>query len=617
MAPPRAATSGSCILKRPDGVYVDPIVPAAEFLAAFERILAGNNFFTGLDYTVLVKIGYRIGPDFARALGGELLVRLATDIVAFEPARRALYKAVKIGAGKAEYYFEPVQLIDPADPDGRGEPARLDVDEFIADLWFKGVRFGIDVATVRAAIHSDKAERVVVAHRLEPVPGIDARIVEVSEDIHRSDAPRRLAGGKLDLMAFQNRFPQVASGAKLLRKIPRADGSTGYELSGKAIEPAIPADVALAPLAGVGTVIEQGAAGEFLIARQAGFLSVDTATSQISVGDKIVSRDGVSARTTGNLKLSGDYEEFGEVQEMRSIEGDSITIHADVFGNIVSRGGAIVLNHNLVGGSAHNALGDIDIKGVASGAVIQTRSGEVRMARAESCIISGTKVTIEHAVNCEIMADDIVLGQSEGCALAARTVTIASAAPRRQSEMRIYALCPDSAAIERRIAAASERAAELAELVAKRKAEMDGMSGAPEVRQYMMLAAKIRSKELNLTAAQVPQFQKMAQAVGPALKSIAAASLALKSAGSAHQNELESIERLQQQWRASEGVSSVALAQVLGDTVVRVMLFHPDGASLHDLQAKDIKARLRGANPGGELLFDGADGAFSWSSAPP
>ena len=37
------------------------------------------------------------------------------------------------------------------------------------------------------------------------------------------------------------------------------------------------------------------------------------------------------------------------------LEGEGITVHADVFGHVVSRGGAIVLNRNLVGGSARNA----------------------------------------------------------------------------------------------------------------------------------------------------------------------------------------------------------------------------------------------------------------------
>jgi hypothetical protein len=121
-------------------------------------------------------------------------VRIAADILPFDPARRELYRSVKIGGGRAEYYFEPVWLPDAADPEGPGMPARLDVDEFVADMWVKGIRFGIDIDAVRAAI-APKAERVTVARRLEPEPGQDARIVEVSDDIHRNDAPRQLANG--------------------------------------------------------------------------------------------------------------------------------------------------------------------------------------------------------------------------------------------------------------------------------------------------------------------------------------------------------------------------------------------------------------------------------------
>eukprot|EP01041_Mallomonas_annulata_P035006 gene35006-57884_t len=208
-------------------------------------------------------------------------------------------------------------MTDPNDPDGYGVPSRLDVDEFVADLWGKHIRFGIDIAAVRAVIESGKSERLNVAHRLPAVQGIDAHVIEVSSDLHRSDAPRQLANGKLDLMAFQNRFPQIKKGVRLLKKVPRQDGKTGFELTGIPIQPPVPKDLDLGAMAGPGTVVDTSAEGEFIITLQAGFLSVDPHTQQVSVGDKIVSRDGVSARTTGNLQLAGDYEEFGEVQEKR------------------------------------------------------------------------------------------------------------------------------------------------------------------------------------------------------------------------------------------------------------------------------------------------------------
>jgi hypothetical protein len=604
----------NCIVRRRDGVYADPTVLGKTFLAAFDHIMRGNYYFTGLDYALVIKAVYDCGPDLPRSGNGELLVRFASDVAPFDPARRALYKAVKINDGKAEYYFEPVYLADPANPHSLGQPAALDIDEFIADMWLKGVRFGIDVGAVRAAIASGKAERVTVAQRLDAAPGRDAQIVEVSHDIHRSDAPRQLANGKLDLMAFQNRFPQIQKSIKLLQKVPRAAGTVGFELSGIPIEPAVPADIDLGPMAGPGTLIEHTADGEFLVAQQTGYLNVEGKTGQISIGDKIVSRDGVSSRTTGNLQLTGDYEEFGEVQEKRVIEGEGITIHADVFGNIVSRGGTVLLNHNLVGGSAHNARGDIKVKGVASGAVIQASCGEVVMNRAESCIISGTRVTVEHAVNCEIIADEVLVKQAEGCAIAGRRITIESAGPRKQSEMLVFALRPDSAQIDEVIKLMTARVDELGALAARRKAAMEQMTGEPEVRKYVMLASKIRKKELTLTPEQVPVFQKMALEAGPALKAIAKVSLEVKAAETEQQSGQALVAQLMQQRSDSDGVSHVQVRLVQGETTVRTMKFNPDGSSTYDLPAKDIKARLRSSAVGGELIFSGTQGTIDWVS---
>jgi hypothetical protein len=601
-----------CIVQRRDGVYADPSLFGKTFLAAFDHVLQGNLYFTDLDYALVIKALYDCGPALPRTDGS--MLRFASGVAPFEPARRDLYKAVKINDGKAEYYFEPVYQADPADAGGAGQLAMLDLDEFIADMWSKGIRFGIDVGAVRTAITGGKAERVVIARRLDAVAGRDAQIVEVSDDIHRSDAPRQLANGKLDLMAFQNRFPQILANVKLLKKEPRAAGVAGFELSGIPIEPAVPADVDIAPMAGIGTVIEHTAAGEFLVSQQAGFLNIDAKSGQISVDDKIVSRDGVSSRTTGNLQLTGDYEEFGEVQEKRVIEGEGITIHADVFGHVVSRGGTVLLNRNLVGGAAHNARGDIRVKGVASGAVIQASCGEVVMNRAESCIISGTRVTVEHAVNCEIIADEVEVMQAEGCAIAARRIKIESAGPRKQSEMLVYALRPDSAQIDEVIKLMTARVDEFGVLAAQRKAEMDQMTSEPEVRKYVMLASKIRKKELMLTPEQVPQFQKMALAVGPALKAIAKVSLDVKAAETEQQAGQALVAQLQQQRSESDGVSHVEVRMLNGDTIVRTMKFNPDGTSTYDMPAKDIKARLRSNAAGGELIFSGSQGAIDWVS---
>lgn len=612
----RAAAGGqeSCIAHEADGVYCDVAALGPALLAAVEGILLGNRYFAGLDYPVLIKALFGHGPALPRNARGETVVRLADDILPFDPARRQLYRAARIADGQAEYYFEPVFL---PDAEGVEQPTRLDIDEFIADMWMKGIRFGIDVGAVAQAIASGAAGRIVVARRLPPQPGQDAQVVEVSNELHRSDAPRQLANGKLDLMSFQNRFPQVQRGTRLLRKLPRVQGEPGFDLSGIALAPELPADLDLADWSGPGTVVDRIAEGEFVVALQDGFLNVEG--YRVSVGDKIVSRDGVSARTTGNLHLEGDYEEFGEVQENRMVEGESITVHADVFGNIVSRGGVVRLNRNLMGGSARNNDGPVVVQGVAASATIQSANGEVSLQRAENCIISGSRVTVVEAVNCEILADVVEITQAEGCAIAARRIAIERAAPRGNSEMRVFVLRPDCSRIDAAIDMIRERVGQFGELAGQRRAAMGALAAQPEVASYVKLAGRVRKGELLLTPEQEPAFRKLAASVAPALKQMSALSQELKDLEAEQQSGTGLLAKLEAQRAQHSGTASVLIAQVAGDITVHALDVEPDGeeterGSHYNLGAREIKARLREAS-GAELLFAGADGSFSWGTA--
>jgi uncharacterized protein (DUF342 family) len=477
------------------------------------------------------------------------------------------------------------------------------------------VRFGIDLPAVRAAIAATKADRITVARRLDPVPGEDARIVEVSDDIHRSDAPRQLANGRLDLHSFQNRFPQIQPGVRLLRKVPASAGADGFELSGARLVPEAGRDTGLASYAGPGTVVERQRDGDFLLSSQAGFLCVDAKTSQISIGAKVVSHDGVSARTTGNLSLSGDYEEFGEVQEKRVIEADSITVHGDVFGSVVSRGGLIVMDANLVGGSARNAKGDIHVRGVASGALLQAPDGAVVLERAENCVIAATRVTVRHAINCDIIGDEVTVTQAEACAVAGRRVTVECATPRKQGEMLVAVLQPEGRKIEEVIGLVGQRVAQFGALVAHHKAEMEALTTRPDVRRYLMLASKVRKQEVKLSPEQARQFQKMGQEVAPALHAIGAASGNVKEAQAEQQAGVRMLATLEEQRHDAAIVATVAVHQVQGDTQVRILGYSPAAGAPWRLAPRDIKLRLRGTQTG-TILFTGATGAFAWTSEP-
>jgi hypothetical protein len=603
-----SAGSEHCILRRPDGVYADPAALGTTVLAAVDGLLRSGSLLQGVDYSVLMKALYGTGPALPQGPDGRPLVRIASDIVPFNVQRRSLYRSVRIAAGEAEYCFEPVFL---AGPGGEADiPTRLDLDEFVADMWSKGIRFGIDVGAVRAGIANPHAGRVVVARRLEPVAGTDASVVEVSDDIHRSDAPRQLSNGKLDLMCFQNRFPQVKKEARLLQKLPTRVGQPGFELSGMRIEPAAPADLDFSAYAGEGTRVEKNAAGEFLVAARTGFLDVDPKTRSIAVGDKIVSRHGVSARTTGNLQLTGDYEEFGDVQEKRVIEGNGITVHGSVYGEIVSRGGMVRLRSNLVGGSIHNKRGDIQVDGVTAKALVQATAGTVSLQRAENCVISGTRVRIEQALNCEIIADELTIGSAEGCAVAARRVTIDSGAPWRDSEMRVFVLVADCGRIDEVLGQIGARLAVFDAAVTAHKTELAQLCAQPAVRKYLEIAAKVRNGEMSLTPAQAQQFKAMGQAVAPDLARIGEVSNARKAAEKDKAEGQALLERFTAQRSERTAGSEVALRLIKGDTQVRSLAYDPDGACCYDLPAREIKARLRGN--GGTLLHAGTAGAYAW-----
>jgi len=600
----------AAIVKRADGVFFAADASAVSCLSAVSQVFLGSAYFAKLDYAVFIKQLYNCGPDLPASVTSKPLIRFADTIEPFHPPRRALYKSVKIINGEAEYYFEPVYFEVPDLPP---QPARLNFDEFVSDMWVKGIRFGIDAPAVRDVITSGRLARIIVARRLNATVGRDATIVEVSQEIHRSNAPREKSDGKLDLQAFQNRFPQVKPNVKLLRKVPRTAGIRGYELSGIVLEPPVPRDIELSSVAGEGTVIENLRDGEYLVSAVEGFLSVDPSSKRLSIGPKIISREGVSARTTGNLQLTGEYEEFGDVQEQRSVEGGSITIHGNVFGIITSRGGDIVLSRNLMGGTVTNADGGIRVQGVASGSVLQTKRGEVTLAREESCIISGTRVVIGEASNCEIMAEEVVIKVAEGCAIAARKIEITNAGPRKQNEMLLYTLVPDTSKFDKKIAELQPRVQHAAHEANMRKVEIDAITGQTEVRNYLTLATRVRKREVMLTPEQEPLFHKMAAAVGPSLKAVAKISLAMKAAQVQREQAQEEVNQVQRQKASVMSGSRCMVETLTGDVLLRTMTFVPDGPPAHDRPAKEVKAKVRTTAAGMSTIYSGAVGPIAWA----
>ena len=613
--------------KRPEGIFVDPLKAAAEggFARFVERIFSGNTRFSGLDYAAFSQVLYETPPPVGS-------LRLAADIVRFAPERQALYKSVKIGdEGIAEYMFEPaileiveeVPILGAPDAEGntqvvdhqvqtRTEPAKLDFDEFVAAMWLKEVRFGLDESGIRKAIESGQVERVEVAKMQEPAPGSDATLQEKTEALHRSDAPQILPDGRVDLKHFKNHFPQVVKDTRIFKKISPVPGKPGRTISGELIEPEPPTDFDLLISAGPGTKIMQLEDGEYIVAAQDGFLNLDPHTSQVSITEMIVTQEDISMRTTGDLALGGDFESRGEVQEHRVVEGRNMTFRGNVFGIIQSHGGKVLIDSNITCGSASSPGGSVTVTGRATMATLNAKDGEITAAYAENSTVVGTRVKIEHAVYSSIIADSVELGTVEGCAIVARSIKIGTSTMRKSQETVVSVLIPDLAAMDEQLAALNKEGDAIQSALSEHTAAAANLRNDPELKSFLALAARIRQGGITLNHSQEDNWQKAVAKFAPAMRASQDLDNKIQVLQARQASLAQHIEQIAAAKQSCSQGINCNIENITDSTLVRTRKYLPDRDLLDEAQVKAFIAEIRDLGSQEERLFFGDDGAFEW-----
>lgn len=614
------------VLVRPNGVFINlSPPPAQDILQLFvDRLFSSESRFVGLDYACFLQLLY---GDTTKSLGSNATeARLASSIVSFPPERMELYKGVKImGDGeRAEYMFEPAFIETVADEPVYGESSedgvkpiidhirrverqatQLDFDEFVTSMWVKGVRFGINADAMRDAIKKGTSVRMDIAFQLEPTDSKDAEVVEESDYLRQDNAPLILANGKADLRRAKNRFPQVAKNVLLLSKIPRVMGKPGYRVTGTAIEPRVPEDIDLGKLAGEGTRIDQSPKGELLVAGIDGFVVIDEGTSAISVTSKIENKGGISAKSTGDVILTvDDYTEHGEVQEGRVVEGKHMTFLSNVYGTVKSRDGDIELHKNLSGGRAQSVGGNITVKGKALSTTLEAWDGKISVEFAEGSLIMGKSVAIGHAVNCEIVSEELQLGIAEGCSIAGKNLQIASSNVRRHRETVISMLLPDIASYDLQIAEARADVAKTEQDIQTKKQEIAATN--PAFARYLAMAEKIRDGKIKLTPEQQAGWKKIVNQFAPIIKSsedLIKNCLALEDA----------IKQLTQKRTAcGAGGEYCKIKEILGDTLVQKLNSDQGMSIFRSLPHQKLRAKLQQPGVAQARIFSDHQGNLDW-----
>lgn len=622
------------VSNRPEGVFIN--LPNLYSVGGFDifinRMFTGESRFLRLDYDAFLKLLY--DAEWLAAMQSKCVeIKIADGIVRFLSERRALYKSVKLLDGEkyAEYVFEPVTIeVTYEEPvygepgeDGvapilrqetktRQDPAKLDFDEFVADMWTKEVKYGIDAEAVRKAIADGAIVRMTVASYLEPTMGRDAEIQEVCPGLHRDNSPKILWNGKADLRAFKNRFPQINKGGRLLKKIPRVLGKQGYKVTGEIIEPTIPKDLDLSAIASLGTAVVQEKDGEYIVATMDGFLTLDTKLNLISVAEKIETDAGISMRTTGDLTLGVDeFVEHGEVQEGRVVEGKHMTFTTDVFGDLISLGGNIRVDGSLSGGRAESLGGNVSV-GRASRAVIRAHDGEITVAYCESSTIVGEIVRIERAVNCEIIGEEVYIDAAEGCIIAAMSAKIISAGESKNRETLITMLIPDLSEFDQCITNLQKKISDHHANIATKIKEIELAKSDQELSKYLSLAERIKSGAIKLTQEQAGNWQKLVSKNSKMTDHVNRLNDQIKSfERSLRESEEELVRVTQDRDATGEGLACV-IDKVVG-LVTGQTLKSTNGVEIFSgMSGNDIRMFLQKVDSQKVRVFVGDDGSIDW-----
>ena len=619
------------VTRQADGLYVtlQGFDSASHFCSFLDRIFGSGMRFDRVNYGTLCNLLYFWGtPEIFKlaremeAAGKPAKLQLATDIVPFPSPRQKFYRAPKLinGGEAAQYLFEPIMAEPEPSEDGNGpgveEMVKLNIDEFIAAMWCKNIRFGIDIDLVQEAIDRNLNKVVVVAQATVATDGEDATVAEMINSLHRSNVPKLLPDGRVDLRQFQNRFPQMEKNTKLIRKVPRVVGKSGFTLTGKEVTPPLPQDFEIETLAGPGTRVERSAIGEFIVADIAGFLQIDATTHSFSIAQKIINREGVNSRATGNLDIRAEeYEEHGVVEEHSRVEGKHMTFLADVFGELVSRSGKVVLKQNLIAGSIINPGGVITIEGKVSRSSLEAINGTIVLQYAESCRIIGAKVSIEKAVHCDIVAKELFIDMAEGCALAAPKLIVGESTDRHEVETSIAILMPDLSPFSQQLEVLKRQLAECKAQIANRTAELNALSDQQEVKSYQLLSAKLRANELTMNKEQEANWQKLLARVTPVLKHSKTLSDELRKSNEANQFLTQKIENIQSDKANAAVHLSCKVLKIEGETMIRTLVVHANDPPLESLPARDLHAYLRKSGVDSNVLFSDNSGEFAWKWA--
>ncbi len=484
------------------GIFILPgkVTESSDFYKFIEAVFQRGYCLQGLNY----KNFMALLSDLPAAKANYARLILATALVPLSPSRELLYQGeLTITRQEAMYDFTLQADSRGVFAKGIKPPSAKDstrnLDEFVAVLWKRGLRFGLDLEAVNLGLAVPKNQylRLTIARNQPPIPGADAK-VEAVMSLEKDLRPLESPEGEVDLRRYQCVFPQARLGQVILRKIPATPGREGRTMAGGPIPTKAGKDLDLKKLAGSGTEIKVMSSIECLVAAQPGFVSRHPGSGAVSVTDEVINHTPVGIKT-GSLTIEAERcLQFGGVQPGYQLEGNNLTLKSGaVEGEVISRRGLVNVEDSVAGGRVTALGGDIAVRGrVLAGSSLEAYRGRITADYVERCTIIAREVEVRRAVNSVIIAEQATVAECMGSGIFAFGLKVGrTLASPRSSETGTSLVVPIIEPPRRPVTIIKRTIRALVQPLPEMEAAIEKIGADPHVQRYLhALAAYQQAK---------------------------------------------------------------------------------------------------------------------------
>ncbi|MDD2565660.1 MAG: hypothetical protein PHZ26_02125 [Candidatus Gracilibacteria bacterium] len=407
------------------------LIPDREKLLAILDVFFSKYYIENINYENFSKLIYNF--DELKLKGESLQIGL--KITEFKDARREKYKIFILN--KSEYKGELIRVECTFSriyfEIGNGKEAIFDfkLDEFIAYMFTKSIRYGLDIKEISKGLIS-QSHKGIIAKNLDPSIGNPSSL-EVLVNLERDEKPIEVGENEnVNFKKFKCIFPTINhkenEGLLAIKNQPTL-GKNGMQIDGRIISGLLGEDkITLQVLCGNGTSFTEDETKAYIRATESGFINVEKDSDavgaqrlrKISVDKNKSEKINIGPKTgTLDVTCCDKFSLSGNVDKNYELIANNVRIeNGNVEGTVTSVKGNINIFGNVINGNIIALDGNAFMTGrVITSSYVESLKGDIEIDYAEYSTIIGKNVKVKKAIGCIIICDNLDAEEINACNL--------------------------------------------------------------------------------------------------------------------------------------------------------------------------------------------------------